>query len=135
MPDRFVLDAFALMALLQAEPGASRVDTLIEQADAGGTDLFIPVVNLGEVFYTVENRRGLQTAQETLAVIDQSPIQMVDVDLTLALSASRLKSKARLGYMDCFVAALAQQLQATVVTGDPDFKKVEAVVSVEWLPG
>jgi ribonuclease VapC len=135
MPDRFVLDSFALLSLLQAEPGAARVDTLIEQANTGGTDLFISVVNLGEVFYTVENRRGLQIAQETLAAIDQSPIQMVDVDLTLALSASRLKSSARLGYLDCFTAALAQHLDAIVVTGDPDFKKVEAVVSVEWLPG
>ena len=135
MPDRFVLDAFALLALLQAEPGASRVDTLIEQADAGGVDLFISVVNLGEVFYTVETRRGLESAQETLAAIDQSPIQMVDVDLTLALSASRLKSSTRLGYLDCFAAALAQRLGAVVVTGDPDFKKVEAVVRMEWLSG
>jgi len=29
--------------------------------------------------------------------------------------------------------ALAQQLDAVVVTGDPEFKSVEGIVRVEWL--
>ena len=31
-------------------------------------------------------------------------------------------------------AVLAQQLQGAVVTGDPEFQKVAALVEVLWLP-
>jgi hypothetical protein len=34
---------------------------------------------------------------------------------------------------DCFAAALAQQKQAAVYTGDPEFKAVEDEVKVVWL--
>lgn len=130
----FVLDAFALLALFQDEPGASRLQALIREAQQESSVLHITAVNLGEVVYSLQNRRGFDAAVEALGAVESSPISVVDVDLNLALSASRLKSSARLDYLDCFVAALAQQLQATVVTGDPDFKKVEAIVNVEWLP-
>ena len=108
---------------------------LLSRATTGDHELFITVVNLGEVLYTTENRRGLQAAQEALAGIDQSPIQMVDVDRPLTLAAARLKAATGVGYADCFVAALAQHLGAAVVTGDPDFRQIEGVVSIEWLPG
>ena len=34
---------------------------------------------------------------------------------------------------DCFAAALAQRLGAAVLTGDPDFQRLEGAVAVEWL--
>jgi len=131
----FVLDAFALMALFQDEPGAPRLQTLIREAQQERSALHIAVVNLGEVVYSLQNRRGLDTAVGALGAVESSPIKIVDVDRSLALAAARLKASFGIGYLDCFVAALAQQLQATVVTGDPDFKKVESIVNVEWLFG
>ncbi|MEX1255266.1 MAG: type II toxin-antitoxin system VapC family toxin [Dehalococcoidia bacterium] len=131
---RYVLDSFAFLALFLDEPGAAKVQELIEGASQGSDELFIPVVNLGEVLYTVENRRGLETAQDTLAAVQQSLVRIVDVDQPLALSAARLKATTGMGYLDCFIVALAQQLEARVVTGDIDFKRVEELVTVEWLP-
>ena len=32
------------------------------------------------------------------------------------------------------IAALAQQMQATILIGDPEFGKIEHLVTVEWLP-
>jgi len=133
MLDRFVLDSFALMALLQDEPGASQVQRLLQRAARGECELFMTVLNLGEVLYTVESRRGLQASQEMLAAIDQFPIEIVEVDRPMALSAARLKAAAGVGYADCFVGALAQHLGGTIVTGDPDFHRIEDVVSVQWL--
>jgi ribonuclease VapC len=51
----------------------------------------------------------------------------------LAIAAARIKAERRMGYLDCFVVALAQQLNATVLTGDPDFRRVEDLVRIEWL--
>ena len=34
---------------------------------------------------------------------------------------------------DCFAVMTAQQHKAAVVTGDPEFKTIEHLVTVEWL--
>jgi predicted nucleic acid-binding protein len=134
MPDRFVLDSFSLMALFQAESGGAKVREILDRAREGQAELFMTVVNLGEVLYTVENRQGVEAAQNALAFIDRSPIQLFEVERSLSLSAARLKAAAGIGYLDCFAAALAQRLDAAVVTGDPDFHQIEHLVAVEWLP-
>jgi ribonuclease VapC len=125
------LDSYALLALFLDEPGAARVQQILGQADA---EVFLSVVNLGEVLYTMQTRRGRPAALQALDTIDASPIQLVDVDRPLALRAARLKATTRMGYADCFAAALAQTLRAAIVTGDSDFARVEGSVAVEWLP-
>ena len=37
-------------------------------------------------------------------------------------------------YADCFAAALSSKLKATVVTGDPEFKKLSHEVTICWIP-
>jgi len=130
----FVLDSFALLALFRAEAGGPRVRQLLEQADDGRIRLAMTVVNLGEVVYRTIREQGIEGAEQAQARIQQLAIAIVDVDRELALAAARLKGAFGLGYADCFVAALAQRLGATLATGDSDFRKVEGVVTIEWLP-
>ncbi|MDO8690804.1 MAG: type II toxin-antitoxin system VapC family toxin [Dehalococcoidia bacterium] len=130
----FVLDSFALLAFFQAEPGGLRVRRLLEQAGHGEASLAVTTVNLGEVAYRTERQYGLERAQEVLARIEEYPLTIVDVDRDLALGAAHLKARHRMAYADCLAAALAQHLDATLVTGDPEFRQVEAAMSIEWLP-
>ncbi len=134
MAGRFVLDSFALMALFEDQPGAPQVQELLERAAKGEYELFMSVLNLGEVLYTVESRRGLEASQVVLAAVDQLPIAIVEIDRPLTLAAAKLKAASGIGYADCFVGALAQHLGGTIVTGDPDFRHVEDVVPIEWMP-
>lgn len=92
------------------------------------------VINLGEVMYTVERRRGLRSALEALAAVDQLPLRLAEVDRPRTLRAARLKASTSMGYADCFAAALARELGAVLLTGDRDFKAVEGSVAIEWLP-
>lgn len=131
---KFVLDASALLALVQDEPGAEIVQQLMERADSGEYSLFISVVNLGEVLYAVEGHFGMEGASEVYGGIREAPVEIVDVDQPLTLNAARLKASTGMGYLDCFAAALAQQLDAPLVTGDPDFQQLEGRVVIEWLP-
>ncbi len=134
MAGRFVLDSFALMALFEDEPGAPLVQELLERAAKGEYELFMSVLNLGEVLYTVESRRGLEASQEVLAAVDQLPIAIVEIDRPLTLAAAKLKAASGIGYADCFVGALAQHLGCTIVTGDADFRQIEDVVPIQWMP-
>lgn len=132
-----VLDSYALLAYFGAEPGADRVKSLLEAASLGKCRLFLSIINLGEVVYIVERERGLPRAQETLARIDELPIEVVVADRAATLAAAHLKAESPIAYADCFAAALARTRTATLITGDQEFRKVKTAygLRVEWLPG
>lgn len=69
-----------------------------------------------------------------IGLTEQYPIEIVDVDRALALDAARLKDRRRVSFADCLVISLARQLNVAVVTGDADFRQVEDLVPIEWLP-
>lgn len=132
---RYVLDSFALIAYFEGESGGNLVKRLFERATKGGCELFLSVVNLGEIAYIVERERGLPKAQETLARIDELPISIGDVDRRLALATAHLKARYPIAYADCFAAALAQEKDAALVTGDPESKNagLDAVIPIVWF--
>ena len=131
----YIFDSYALLAYFEAEPGSERVRRLLEAAGEDKCRLYMCVVNLGEVIYIIERERGLPKAQEFLARIDELPIEIVNVDRTLTLTAAHLKMDCPIAYADCFAAALSQIKNAILVTGDPEFRKIKADcnVHIEWL--
>lgn len=133
--DCFVIDSYALLAFLEGGVGCEKISRFLEGAAGERCQLFMSVINLGEVLYIVERERGLPKAQETLARIDELPIRIIDVDRPQILVAAHIKARWPVAYADCFAVALAKLKAAAVVTGDPEFKVLEAAseVSVTWL--
>jgi len=129
----FILDSYALMAYLGAEPGWQRVKEILSQAEKGAFSLYLCMINLGEILYMTERRRGLEKAQDIQALIENLPIEIVDAARDLILDAAHIKANYPLSYADAFVVALAQSEQGIVLTGDPEFQAVEALVTIEWL--
>lgn len=132
---RYVLDSFALIAYFEGEKGQELIIGLLEQAAKSRFELFLSVVNLGEIAYIVERERGISKAQETLARIDELPVSICDTDRRLALAAAHLKAQYPIAYADCFAAALAQEKDAALVTGAPEFRSagVDTEVALMWL--
>ncbi len=133
MAQALVLDSFALVAYFLQERAASRVQQLIDEAAAGDIFLAITAVNLGEVLYLVEREGGLLVGLRAMQYVRLWPVDIFPADEELAVGAARIKSDLRMGYLDCFVVALAQKLRASVVTGDSDFRRAEGLVEIEWL--
>jgi len=131
----YVLDSYALLAYFEAEPGSDQVKILLEAAKGEKCRLYMCTVNLGEVMYIIERERGLPQAQETLARIDELPIEIEDANRTLTLAAAHLKMECPIAYADCFAAALSIIKNAVLVTGDPEFRKINADcnVRIKWL--
>ena len=127
----YVLDSFALLAFFRAETGGPHVRSLLTDTT---TQTAIATVNLGEVAYRVEREFGFQRVQDVLGKIVEFQIDVVNVDRSLALVAARHKAVYKMSYADCIAMALAQRLEAPLVTGDPDFQQVEHLVNIEWLP-
>jgi ribonuclease VapC len=52
----------------------------------------------------------------------------------LIFQAAEYKAEYSIFFADCFALASAIEYKATLVTGDPEFKKVEHLVEIVWLP-
>lgn len=131
--DEFVLDSFALLAYLENETGAEEVGRILSAAQERNATVCMSIVNLGEVVYITEREQSLDAAHIVLGAVDQLPIRIVDADRTATLDAAHIKANYSVSYADAFAIALAQHNGAAVVTGDPEFKKVESMVRVHWL--
>ena len=130
---RYVLDSFALLAHLGDEAGAARVRAVLRAASLGRAQIFLSAINLGELVYITERERGLVQAQIALNAVEQLPVQILEATREWVLAAAHLKANHAISYADAFVVAAAQEMGATILTGDPEFRTVEGLVSVEWL--
>ena len=128
-----VLDAYALFAYMAQEAAAPRVRALLASVASGEAHAAMCVVNLGEVFYRYIREHGQSAAERALSIAAALPVRFVAADWALTLAAAQFKGRYRMSYADCFAAALTQQLDATLVTGDREFEAVEDVVRIEWL--
>jgi predicted nucleic acid-binding protein len=132
---RFVLDANALVSLLEDRAGAAaRVRRLIEEASRNEQPILLSAVNWGEIFYIAWRLHGELRALEAEAKLRQLPILVVAADRDRATRAAAIKQKHGLGYADSFAAELAVERAAWLVTADPEFAKIGKVLSVYSLP-
>ncbi len=129
----YLLDSFALLAYLNNESGRLRVEAALEQAEKRQCRILMCMINLGEVLYSVERRRGFAAAQKTLMLSQSLPIKILEVTNDLVLEAAHIKTSHPLSYADAFAVAVAINQKAIVLTGDPEFESVETLVTVEWL--
>jgi predicted nucleic acid-binding protein len=121
------------MAYLGDEPGRDRIEELPEESKAKHCTLLLCMINLGEVLYMTERRRGLVTAQSVQGLIESLPIIIENTSRNLALEAAHIKAQYPISYADAFVVSLAQREVAIILTGDSEFQTVKDLVSIEWL--
>jgi predicted nucleic acid-binding protein len=130
---RYQLDSFALLRFFQKEPGGEKVRRILEDANKGTAQALLNVINLGEIIYLVQRRFGEAKKLEVLMHIQRMGIEVLPVPNDLVFRAAELKARFPLSYADAFALASAIEHHATLVTGDPEFKKVEHLVGIEWL--
>jgi len=134
MTQHYILDAWAVLALLQGEePAASRVKELFDEANAKKVELSISLINLGEVVYRIGKSRGENAAWQTLNEIRRLALTVDDVDEETVWSAVRYKIGHPISYADAFAAAMAEKRQAVLVTGDPELFNLSEQIKIEKL--
>ena len=130
---RYVLDTFALIAHFDAEPGGKEVSQLLVSAGNGEISNAMSLMNVGEIFYIIARQQGSSKAENILEDIRAFPIVFYDATEDRILAAARLKADYPISYADAFAASLALELDASLVTGDPEFKTIKEKLSVFWL--
>ncbi len=130
----YVLDSFAFLAYLNGEVGTAQVQAVLREAQKGECRVCLSLVNLGEIACIVERRRGLPAAHRVLGLIDSLPVDILPVTREVVLQAAHIKAHHPLAYADAFAVACTLQEGATLLTGDPEYRAVESLVPVAWLP-
>ena len=129
-----VLDAYAVIAFLKAEPAAHEVRTILDRGDAALT-----AVGVAEV---IDHLVRLTGADEEDAALDIAQLGLVDgvvVGADLGLAAGRLRarryhrSRCAVSMADCIAAEAARQDPTGLATSDPhllDLCHVEGIPAV-----
>ena len=128
-----VLDASALMAYLEKQPGYEKVRNLLAKAAESERNLLMSAINWGEVFYVLVKRNGRQEAEKIMNLIETFPIEVVDADIELARQAALYKAIEKLPYVDSFAAALTKLRKGELVTADKEFQLVESDIKINWI--
>ncbi len=87
-----------------------------------------------EVYYITLQERDRSEAQARMDLMAALPGLRVDSTEALGLLAGDLKAQHRMSVADAWIAALAQERNATLVYKDPEFEQVEATLKVLKLP-
>ena len=109
-----VLDSWALLAFLNDEPSAERIEQ--EWLVNGAA---VSAINLGEVLYIRIRQHGEISATADIEMIREQAT-VVEPDWQLTVAAAKIKAKGGLAYADAFCVATAERLASPVWTGDPE---------------
>lgn len=128
-----VFDSHAILKFAQDEAGADKVEELLKASEEGRILAIINEVNLGEVYYITIRRLGVESARSFLEQFTTLAIERVSPSWEIIESASQIKADLAVSYADYFATATALKYNAVIVTGDPEFRKIEHLVEIDWI--
>ena len=128
-----VLDSYAMIAYLEDENGAAKVERFLDEAEKEKLNVRMSIVNWGEVYYSIFRSKGEEKAEEALIIMEQLPIRITHVDRDIMYTVATIKANHAIALGDCFAAAEAVKVDYPVVTGDKEFRKLGKMIQVKWL--
>jgi predicted nucleic acid-binding protein len=142
------LDSWAILAWLQGEEPGMLVKNLIAWSNGEGErveeigpllgeninppQLYLNVINLGEIFYILGRRRGEDAALDVVNRLQLTTLEIVPATTGLVLQAARIKTRYPIAYADAFAVATAEVTGSILLTGDPELKDLNEV-KIFWL--
>lgn len=128
-----VFDAWPLLAFFLEESEARSIEQMLIESQHNETKLLISTINAGEIWYSVSRVHGQEEADRIVENMRKMNISIEPVNWQLTRIAAGFKAPGGISYADCFAAALAKQKKATLVTGDPEFRRLEGEIEITWI--
>lgn len=128
-----VFDTWPLIEFFEGHEAATDVEQILQENHKENQQMFISTVNAGEVWYTVARAHSKEDADQVLEEIKNLKINIEQISWELTKIAANYKYGGGISYADCFAAALAKARNAPLVTGDPEFKRLEKEIEIIWV--
>jgi predicted nucleic acid-binding protein len=128
-----VLDSWAILEWMSGrQPASGRVAKLLAEAEAGQTRLLMSAINVGEIYYFLR-KYHTESLAETWRESSRTLPATIEVPTADDIwNAASLKARFPIAYADGFAAALAQRYNCPLVTGDPEFRRVDQL-ELDWI--
>lgn len=126
MDRRYVLDTSAIFTFTKSEAGSDIVENILVSASKGKSSVYLSFISFMELYYVTWQAKSEQAAKELIILVKSLPVQRVDPNERIILSAGRIKALHRLSVADAFIAATAIEKSAVLVHKDPELKAVFA---------
>ena len=110
-----------MLAFFSDEEGRKRVKQFLNEAASDKHNLFMTVINAGEVYYMAARKDGADKALMAWNALPQFPIQFIGSNLEFVHTAATVKATHKLSYTDAFAGALTIAKKGTLITGDHEF--------------
>jgi len=115
----YILDACALVALLQDEPGADEVAAVFNAANNDEAKIIINKVNLLEVYYDAYRSRGKEQADLMISEMKKRPIEInAEMSDEIFNEAGRLKATYRISLADSIALAQTIAVDGELLSAD-----------------
>lgn len=134
MDRSYVFDTSAIFVYTESGEGSDRVENILTLASKGRCEIFISFISLMEIYYVSWQNKGEDIAKESVVLVKSLPIQIVESNERLILSAGRIKANHKLSVADAIVAATAIERSAVLVHKDPELEAVSKYVKTLSLP-
>jgi ribonuclease VapC len=89
-------------------------------------------INVGEVYYFLRKHHSEELAEAWRESSRTLPVTIEVPTSDDIWNAAVLKSRLPIAYADAFAAALALKHNCPLVTGDPEFRRVDGL-EVDWI--
>lgn len=132
MPLR-IYDSFAILKLFQKERHYEKVARLLEEDLKSKENPLLQIINFGEVIYRTKKDFGEEVKIRAIRNVIRLGFRIIPASDNLVYAAAELKGTYSISYADAFLLATALREKATIVTGDPEFKKVQSLCPIEWI--
>jgi len=132
---KYILDACALITLLNKETGFEKIRDLMTQAESGEVSVCVNIVNLLEVYYDRIKTSSVERADAFLETTYNSCIEVLEhQNKEIIRTAGKLKANYKMSLADSFALATAVCQKAVVVTCDHhEFDIVEQNECINFL--
>lgn len=129
----YVLDSYSLITFFEKDNGYDKMIDLFNNAVKDNINLFMNIINWGEVYYIILREQGPEEADLFEENFEKLPVELIYPYKSLVKSASKYKAYNALSYADCIAAATADINDSALVTGDKEFDKLSKEITIDWL--
>jgi predicted nucleic acid-binding protein len=122
---QYVFDETALYAMFHKERGGEEVQTMFNEILDKKAKGFICSISIGELYAMNLKKKSFETANKMVKGLLMLPVMIQEPSLSITLLASDLKVKSQLTFPESYAAALALELNATLITRHRVFDAVD----------
>ena len=119
-----LVDSWAWIEYFKGSPPGLKAGEIIES----GRKLLLSTINVSEIYLFLLRNKPAEADKLINFVLNSSFV--ISIDSRIALKAAKLKQNQKFGLADAIVMATAEENNATVLTGDDDFKNFKNVIYI-----